>query len=249
MASPAVTRHRAAERPRTGTAAPGTARASLPPVSSSGTAATLSRVAGRYLLDRRSGTWWWSPEMFELHGLPPGSPTPDTESYLRYQLAEDRDRVLSAISEACASGVAFAIETRIVRADGRERAVVLMGEPQLDAAGSVVSLGGVCIDLTDGRPPGSDIERAEALQAEVGQLRAAMASRAQIEQAKGILMLLTSCSDQVAFDLLAHISSHTHRKVRDVAIVITESAAGHGRLPDDVRTIIRDACPPAQPLR
>jgi hypothetical protein len=58
-------------------------------------------------------------------------------------------------------------------------------------------------------------------------------------------MLLTTCSDQVAFDLLAHISSHTHRKVRDVAQIITESASGHGCLPDDVRTIVRDACPPS----
>ena len=40
-----------------------------------------------------------------------------------------------------------------------------------------------------------------ALRTEVEQLRAAMASRAVIEQAKGILMLLTSCSDKVAFDL------------------------------------------------
>jgi hypothetical protein len=49
----------------------------------------------------------------------------------------------------------------------------------------------------------------------------------------------------VAFDLLAHISSHTHRKVRDVAVAITESASGHGRLPDDIRGILRDACPPS----
>ena len=94
-----------------------------------------------------------------------------------------------------------------------------------------------------------DDDRVRALELEVAQLRSAMASRAVIEQAKGILMLLTSCGDQVAFDLLAHISSHTHRKVRDVAHVITESAAGHARLPDDVRAIIRDACPPSQPLR
>ena len=80
-------------------------------------------------------------------------------------------------------------------------------------------------------------------------MRAAMASRAAIEQAKGILMLLTCCGDQVAFDLLAHISSHTHRKVRDVALVITEYAAGRTHLPDDIRAIIRDACPPPQPLR
>ena len=72
-----------------------------------------------------------------------------------------------------------------------------------------------------------------------------MASRATIEQAKGILMLLTSCGEQVAFDLLAHISSHTHRKVRDVAQSITESARGTAKLPDDVCAIIRDACPPA----
>jgi AmiR/NasT family two-component response regulator len=71
-----------------------------------------------------------------------------------------------------------------------------------------------------------------------------MSSRAAIEQAKGILMLLTSCSEQVAFDLLAHISSHTHRKVRDVANAITDSASGRTPLPDDVRAILRDACPP-----
>ena len=92
------------------------------------------------------------------------------------------------------------------------------------------------------RPP--DADRVRALEAEVSQMRTAMASRATIEQAKGILMLLTSCGEQVAFDLLAHISSHTHRKVRDVAEAITESAAGRTALPDEVSEILRDACPP-----
>jgi hypothetical protein len=96
---------------------------------------------------------------------------------------------------------------------------------------------------------GSDADQVAELRVELEQLRAAMASRATIEQAKGILMLLTTCGDQVAFDLLTHISSHTHRKVRDVAQAITESAAGHARLPADVRSILRDACPPGEPLR
>jgi hypothetical protein len=187
--------------------------------------------------------------MFTMHGLPATSPPPATEEYLRYQHAEDRTRVLEAIARACADGRAFALETRIVRADGRDRAVVLVGEPQRDATGEIVAVEGMCVDITECRPPGSDGDRARALEAEVEQMRAAMASRAAIEQAKGILMLLTGCGDQVAFDLLAHISSHTHRKVRDIAEVITRSAAGGMRLPDDVRAIIRDACPPAQPLR
>jgi hypothetical protein len=205
-------------------------------------------VTGRYRYDRHTGGWWWSPEMVALHGLPPGTPPPDTETYLAYQHTEDRARVLAAMSAACSSGRDFALETRLIRPDGRERDVVLIGECRTDDTGAVIAVEGMAIDISDCHPPGSPTERAQALQAEVDQLRAAMASRAAIEQAKGILMLLTSCSDQVAFDLLAHISSHTHRKVREIAQVITESASGRGQLPDDVRAIVRDACPPPQPL-
>ena len=241
MTSSAVSQHPLVDRPLLPPAAPGLDV-------STGTVASVTRVAGRYRYDRLTGGWWWSPEMFALYGLPPGSAPPDTEAYLELQRPEDRGRVLEAISRACTTARDFALETRIVRADGQERDVVLVGEPQLDGA-TVAAVEGMAIDITECHRPGSPTERAQALEAEVGQLRAAMASRAAIEQAKGILMLLTSCGDQVAFDLLAHISSYTHRKVRDVARVITESAAGRTRLPDDIRAIIRDACPPARPLR
>src|SRR3954467_11931484 len=241
MTSPAVSRHRLLDR------APRTAPVASAPAPRVADASPL-RVAGRYRYDRRGNGWWWSPEMFVLHGLPPDAPHPDTETYLRFQRPEDRTRLLEAITAACATGRDFALETRIIRADGEERDVVLVGECRSDDDGAVTAVEGMAIDITACHPPGSPTERASALQTEVGQLRAAMASRASIEQAKGILMLLTSCGDQVAFDLLAHISSHTHRKVRDVALVIPESAAGRPRLPDDVRAIIRDACPPTQPL-
>ncbi len=206
------------------------------------------RVVGRYRYDHRSDSWWWSPEMFALHGLATEVRQPATDEYLRYQHAEDRPRILEAIAPSCTDGRAFTLETRIVRADGQDRAVVLVGEPQRDAAGEVTAVEGMCVDITECRS-GPALDRTRALEAEVAQMRAAMASRAAIEQAKGILMLLTSCGEQVAFDLLAHISSHTHRKVRDIAEVITRSAAERARLPEDVRAIIRDACPPAQPLR
>jgi hypothetical protein len=246
MTSPAVSRHRIVDGAEFAAALPLSPAPTPDPGDGS---PPVPRIAARYRYDRRSGTWWWSPEMFALYGLAPDTPQPDTEAYLAYQRAEDRSRVLEAISGACATGRDFALETRIIRADGQERDVVLIGEPVLEAGGAVTAVEGMAIDITECHPPGSPTERAQALQAEVDQLRAAMASRASIEQAKGILMLLTSCSEQVAFDLLAHISSHTHRKVRDVALVITDSAAGRTRLPDDVRAIIRDACPPTQPLR
>ena len=110
------------------------------------------------------------------------------------------------------------------------------------------SLGAPLSPLTavDGLEPTTtaDGDRLHALEVEIAELRTAMISRAVIEQAKGVLMLLTGCGEQRSFDLLTHISSHTHRKVRDVAAELVASATGRVELPADVRTILRDACPP-----
>jgi hypothetical protein len=187
--------------------------------------------------------------MFAMYGLRPGTAEPCTEVLLHHQHPDDRPRTLEALTGACTTGQPFSLQNRIVRADGQTRTVVLLGEPALEPNGGVTAVEGLCIDVTASVPTLAESDRVRALEAEVEQLKAAMASRSTIEQAKGILMLLTSCGEQVAFDLLAHISSHTHRKVRDIAEVITHSASGSMRLPDDVRAIIRDACPPSQPLR
>jgi hypothetical protein len=205
----------------------------------------VHRTAGRYRYEPARGTWWWSPELFELHGLPADTAEATTELLLLDLHPDDRVGTLAAITAACTEGRPFTVLTRIVRPDGRHRAVVLVGEPETTDGGEVSAVHGLAIDLTDCPRTGDVADRTAALEAEVTQMRAAMASRATIEQAKGILMLLTGCTDTVAFDLLTHISSHTHRKVRQVAESITESASGHARLPDDVRAIVRDACPPS----
>jgi hypothetical protein len=239
MSSPALSRDRASVRR--------TPPAAFPPTTAPRAGqqvTTQPSVAARYRYDRRTSSWWWSPEMFAVQGLCPDAATPGIEALLAHQHPEDRARTLAALSAACEEARAFSLEIRYVRPDGAHRAFVFVGEPTLDADGRVIAVDGLCLDITEARPPGSESERVLALETEVEQLRAAMATRATIEQAKGILMLLTSCSDQAAFDLLAHISSHTHRKVRDVAHAITASASGRTKLADDVRRIIRDACPP-----
>jgi PAS domain-containing protein len=202
-------------------------------------------AAARYRYDVRAGVWWWAPEMFDLHGLAPGAVEPCVDLLLQRQHPHDRARVDAALTAAHREGRAFSLQSRLLRPDGTQRTVVLVGEPTLDPTGCVTGVDGLCIDVTDGRGA-PDGDRVQELETEVAQLRTAMASRAAIEQAKGLLLLLPNCSDQVAFDLLAHISSHTHRKVREVATAIVESAAGQRGLPDDVRAIIRDACPPSR---
>ncbi len=241
MSFPAPPRRATPARPGLA-AAPAPRPTPLPEVASTdGPPTAGSRAAGRFRYDPGTDSWSWSPEMFAVLGLDPGTTVPGADTLVREQHPDDRARTLDALTAACA-GRAFALE---VRSHGGLRAVVLVGEPQLDQQGQVAAVEGLCADITAGRPPESEGARVHELETEVAQLRAAMASRAVIEQAKGILMLLTSCRDQTAFDLLGHISSHTHRKVRDVARAITESATGGARLPEEIRTILRDACPPA----
>ncbi|MER7456854.1 GAF and ANTAR domain-containing protein [Micromonospora sp. NPDC126480] len=56
------------------------------------------------------------------------------------------------------------------------------------------------------------------------QMQEAMANRAVIEQAKGIVMGERRCTSEEAFALLVKISQDTNRKVRDVAAALVEQA-------------------------
>jgi AmiR/NasT family two-component response regulator len=58
------------------------------------------------------------------------------------------------------------------------------------------------------------------------QMKQAMATRAVIEQAKGIIMRDRSCSADEAFDALVHLSQESHLKLRDVARRLVDHVVG-----------------------
>jgi GAF domain-containing protein len=53
-------------------------------------------------------------------------------------------------------------------------------------------------------------------------LETAMVHRAEIEQAKGIIMATTGCTADEAFEYLARQSQHENRKLREIAIELVE---------------------------
>jgi AmiR/NasT family two-component response regulator len=57
-----------------------------------------------------------------------------------------------------------------------------------------------------------------------GQLEEAMASRAVIEQAKGVLMGRLGCTPEGAFSHLSRQSQHGNRKLHDVAVQVVRDA-------------------------
>jgi GAF domain-containing protein len=56
-------------------------------------------------------------------------------------------------------------------------------------------------------------------------LEAAMAHRAEIEQAKGIIIATTGATPDEAFEMLARQSQYENRKLRDIAIELVQSKA------------------------
>jgi GAF domain-containing protein len=54
-------------------------------------------------------------------------------------------------------------------------------------------------------------------------LEAAMAHRAEIEQAKGIIIAAQGCTPDEAFEVLVRQSQYENRKVRDIAVELVES--------------------------
>ncbi|NEC91195.1 ANTAR domain-containing protein [Streptomyces sp. SID12501] len=66
-------------------------------------------------------------------------------------------------------------------------------------------------------PAGQDVV---ALRARVDRLRRALAGRAVVDQACGMVMVLAPCSSERAWSLLVDVSQHCNVKLRDVAAAL-----------------------------
>jgi small nuclear ribonucleoprotein (snRNP)-like protein len=78
------------------------------------------------------------------------------------------------------------------------------------------------------------------LRAETGQLTRALARRAVIDQARGMVMALAPCSGERAWGLLVDVSQHCNVKLRDVAAALVATTEDEA-LPDTMQRALRHA--------
>lgn len=162
---------------------------------------------GRFCYDVDTDTWEWDDKVYAIHGLPPGSITPTTELILRSKHPDDRERVRMLLKEVTQTSMSCSLAYRLVREDGSERRVVLVGESTVSDSGSKFE--GFYLDLT----PEFEEETEDATRSAFESLE----QRAVIEQAKGILMLVYGIDEQAAFAMLRWWSRNRNTKVRDLA--------------------------------
>ncbi|RXR25054.1 ANTAR domain-containing protein [Oerskovia turbata] len=174
----------------------------------------------RYTLDVPTGRWWWSDELFEMHGFAPHEVVPTTQLMLAHKHPEDVARVAGVLADVTRTGDPFSCTHRIVDATGRTRILGVVGQGDVDpATGEVTQVAGYFMDLTDSQEA---LAQAHASRA----VSASAARRATIEQAKGALMVVYGLDDDEAFEVLRHHSSVTNEPVRELAARLLASLAG-----------------------
>jgi hypothetical protein len=165
-------------------------------------------VVGRFTYDLGTGTWWWSEEMFHIHGLAPGAVVPTSDLILTHVHPDDQDRVRRLLDEAVSGGRPFSSYHRIVDAHRNTRKILLAGHTDTQSGAAVLQ--GHVVDLTE-------TSRVDAKGEVDDAIAGVLDGRAVIEQAKGVLMLACGISEDEAFAMLVAHSQSTNVKTREVA--------------------------------
>jgi hypothetical protein len=179
----------------------------------------------RYRYDAISRTWWWSRDMYLLHGFEPGEVVPTTELMMAHHDVDDLADALERAQALLTGGEPFCWRHRIIDARGRTRTVLSLGEGSRDAAGDIVAVEGYFVDVTDTLRREIDSESHQAV------ARAAL-SRAVIEQAKGVLIVVYGVNADAAFELLRWHSQHRNLKLRTLSDGLVQLFSGG--IPDTV---------------
>ncbi|MGE0632945.1 MAG: PAS domain S-box protein, partial [Pseudobdellovibrionaceae bacterium] len=117
------------------------------------------------------GTWsWdiktnhrqWSDEVFRIFGLRPQQHELTPESVSKYIHPEDQDVIRNAVNEAITNGKQFNIECRILRADGVERVIQVIGEVFFGSDGSSREMTGTLHDVTEKKRIETNLRESEA---------------------------------------------------------------------------------------
>jgi hypothetical protein len=170
---------------------------------------------GLYHYAVENDVWSWSPDIYLMHGYEPGSVVPTTELLVKHRHPADRRHLTDAIDRALRTAEPFSCQQRIVAADGRIWSVIVVGEADRADDGTVRVIHGYFVDLTSSRALEADqLQQAED---EAAGLQQAVASRAIIEQAKGMIMLAYGCGASAAFELRIDASQRANTKLRYLA--------------------------------
>jgi diguanylate cyclase (GGDEF)-like protein/PAS domain S-box-containing protein len=104
---------------------------------------------GSWTLDIATNHVTWSEEISLMLGLDPQVPAPDFTEGDRLFTSDSWMRIRSAVSHTRETGAAYELELETTRPDGSHGWMLVRGEAICDAAGAIVGLRGVALDISE----------------------------------------------------------------------------------------------------
>jgi PAS domain S-box-containing protein len=115
------------------------------------------------------GFYFWSPELFRMHGLDPAGKPPSVEKYLECVHPQDRQSAADLIKEMLARALPFDFTKRIVRPDGEIRHIRCVSAPSSENQ-ELQKYVGSAIDVTEHELLTQELRRREAYLTEAQRL-------------------------------------------------------------------------------
>jgi hypothetical protein len=184
-------------------------------------AAGTSLLVGHYLVDLPTGRWWWSDEIYVMHGRRPGEIDPSVELMRSRKHPDDRGRLTRTASAALRAGRSFACSHRIVDKQGRARTVVVTGHGRRGPDGRVSQVAGYVMDISPVLREALDREASSAV-------ARAFVTEAAIEQAKGVIMAVRGVDDVTAQHIVAEAASAVGVPAHVAGAQVMKYLAKHG---------------------
>src|SRR5246500_5337696 len=115
------------------------------------------------------GFYYWSPELFRMHGLDPASKPPSVQEYLDRVHPHDRESMAHLIKGIFAKASPFDATKRIVRPNGEVRYIRCVSGPAVENQ-SLKKYVGSAIDITEHELLAQELRRREAYLTEAQRL-------------------------------------------------------------------------------
>jgi len=115
------------------------------------------------------GFYYWSPELFRMHGLDPANKPPSVQEYLNCVHPQDRESMANLIKGILEKGSPFDATKRIVRPNGEVRYIRCVGVPLVENQ-SPKKYVGSAIDVTEHELLTQELRRREAYMTEAQRL-------------------------------------------------------------------------------
>ena len=130
--------------------------------------ATLARTEaivgmGSWQWDLATQTMSWSDGMFGLMGADAGSTAPALADQARFYEASDFQQLQNAVATTQGTGEPFALELRVVRADGTQRICLARGQAERGPDQQVLRLNGSLQDITEQKQTDLKLQQAASI--------------------------------------------------------------------------------------